>query len=102
MGMCQEQAFYHLQILKEVPGQNRFVEAKRIRTEYNTTDVRMPQQAFTLAELCNNDKNARIRFALETRSGVDIHVATTTIGELESGKLTLEAGNGCTLVFQEF
>ena len=62
----------------------------------------MPQAAFNLAELCNNDRNARIKFALENTAGVDIHEAVTTIADLESGKTTVNAGNGATVVFQDF
>lgn len=102
MGMCQERAFYRLQVLKEVPGQDRFVTVRNMPDQYNTNDVRMRPCVFTLNELCNNDRQARIRFDLSTAAGVDIHSAITTVADLEAGKTTLNAGNGCTAVLDNF
>ena len=58
--------------------------------------------SFSLNELCNNDRQARIRFDLSTAAGVDIHSAVTTVADLEAGKTTVNANNGCTAVFDEF
>lgn len=102
MGMCPESAFYHVEIMKEVPGQDRFVQFKRMTDQYNTADVRMRQQAFTLAELCNNDRQARLKFCLVARSGQTLHTGICSIADLESGKTTLDVGNGATLVFDSF
>ena len=100
--MCQENAFYRLQVLKEVPGQDRFVTVRNCPDQYNTSDVRMRPYSFTLAELCNNDRQARVKFDLSMPNGTDIHSAITTIADLEAGRTTLDAGNGCTLVLNEF
>ena len=57
---------------------------------------------FSLNELCNNDRQARLRFDISTAEGVDIHSAVITVAELEAGKTTVNAGNGCTATFNEF
>jgi hypothetical protein len=101
MGMCQERAHYRCQIMKEVPGTDNFVLATTVPGSFNTPDVRMPQQTIPLAELCNGNKNSRIKFALVTRAG-EVAGAITTIADLEAGKTTLEAHGNCTLVVDAF
>ena len=63
----------------------------------------MPVQTFNLASLCNCDKNARIKFALVTVAGNrEINSCVTTINDLIAGKTTLNAGQNCSLVVNQF
>ena len=58
----------------------------------------MDPTSATLTELCNGDKSARIRF--EFFGGQDQHIfnsATTSIEELASGNVSLDAGDGARL-----
>lgn len=48
MGMCLERNYYICEIMKEVPGTNNFVVSARVPGEFNTSDVRMPEQSFPL------------------------------------------------------
>ena len=92
MGMCNERSFYQCVIRKEVPGQNHFVDAIRVKDMFQAADVRMKAQQVPLMEICNNNRNARIKFCLVTRNGMEIHSCATTIADLESGKTTMNAG----------
>ena len=64
MGMCQERTHYHIEIMKEVPGTNNFVTAVKLPGSYNNPNVKILEQVTTLNQVCNGDKNARIKFAV--------------------------------------
>ena len=54
-------------------------------------------------DLCNGDKNSRIRFSVRICfSTKEIHSLVTTIAELESGRINFEAGEGCIITFDQF
>ena len=90
--------------MKEVPGGgDRFTVATTVPGQFNSTDSRMPAQSTPLGELCNSDKNARIKFALVSGpSNRILNSAITTITDLEAGKTTLDIGSGATLVVDNF
>lgn len=103
MGMCSERVFYRCQIMKEVPGGgDRFTVATTVPGQFNSTDTRMPIQSIPLGELCNSDKNSRIKFALVGPNNVMLHSAMTTLTDLEAGKTTLDMGTGATLIVDNF
>ena len=67
--MCSERIYYRCQIKREVPGQaDRFAVVVTAPGEFNTGDARMTEQTVSLGELCNSDKNARIKFTLADRN----------------------------------
>jgi len=106
MGMCSSRQFYRCQIMKEVPGDNnRFVVAATVPGEFNAANVRMPMMQIPMGALCNNDKNARIKFSLQSNRNNTIQVfqeCVTSIAELESGKTALNCGNNCTALVENF
>jgi len=103
MGMCQERNFYACEIMKEVPGTDNFAVCARVPGEFNTADVRLPEQILPLGQLCNADKNARIKFAIvAARGNVVYNECVTTVSALIGGSTTLPAGNGATLVVDNF
>ena len=54
-------------------------------------------------DLCNGDKNSRIKFSVRTCfKESELHSLVTTIAELESGRINFEAGNGCLITFDMF
>ena len=102
--MCQERILYRCNIMQEVPGQNdRFVTIGQVPGTFNAAQATMPLQTFKLAELCNCDRNARIKFALvNIQTNREIQSAVTTLADLEKGQTTLNAGRNCTVVLNNF
>jgi hypothetical protein len=88
--------------MKEVPGQNHFTITQTLPGQFNTPDTRMKAQTIPLGELCNSNRQARIKFCLVTSTGLELHHGITTVADLEAGKTTLEVGNGATLVVDNF
>ena len=73
MGMCTERAYYRCEIMSEIPGTQNFAVKARVPGQFNTADVRMPEQVIPLGQLCNADKSARIKFALVANQGNHIY-----------------------------
>ena len=80
--------------MKEAPGNNgTFVTAVRVPGVYNAPMVNMPEQVIPLGQLCNANKDNRIKFAIVSNStGKILHETVTSVSELESGRTQLSAG----------
>ena len=96
--MCSSRMNYVCHIMKEAPGDNNhFVVAYTVPNRYNSARALMPQQEVSLAQICNGNKNARIKFVLQDQgANYTFHEATTTVADLEAGKTTLSCGHDCT------
>ena len=102
LGMCGTPQQYVCRVLREVDV-NRFVQVHQVQGRYNSAQTRMPQQEILLSQLCNDDKNQRIKFAIQNpTTNASYHEATTTVGELEKGKTTLDCGSSCNLRLDNF
>ena len=91
IGMCGERAFYVGEVHQEVPGTNNFARVASFPNQFNGPTVMLPERIFPLAQLCNADKQARIKFALANRQGREFYSVITSVSELESGKTTFQA-----------
>ena len=49
----------------------------------------MPEQVIPLAQLCNADKSAQIKFVIASPEGREFNSMMTTINDLEAGRTTL-------------
>jgi len=104
MGMCSERQKYVMRILKEVPGEdNRFVVAHTVPSTMISAQANYKMQEVMLAALCNDNRDARIKFVLvNPSSNFVFHEAITSVKALEEGKTTLECGHGGSLRFDNF
>lgn len=60
------------------------------------------EQIIFLTDLCNNNKDAPIKFGIVNSSGKEINAVQTTIHELEGGKRSFKGKSGASLSFLEF
>ena len=88
MGMCPDPSPYHLEIMKQVPGTDQFVIARRVGGTFLRTQrqITVPRTVFPLANICDGNKDTRIKFVLvaDTASPnrVELHSVETTIAAL--------------------
>ena len=86
MGMCAERAHFICEIQKEVPGTNNFVTSVTLPGQFNTADVNMQEKTVTLGELCNADKDSRLKVVLKNPATNTIfNEAFTSVTQLVSG-----------------
>ena len=66
-------------------------------------EVSVPKVEFHfLTDICNNNKDAPIKFGIVTESGKELNAVITTINELEGGKCDFEGKAGASLNFAQF
>jgi len=72
-----------------VPGTTNFAVAVRVPGQFNSENCNMPEQVIPLAQLCNADKSAQIKFVIASPEGREFNSMLTTINDLEAGRTTL-------------
>ena len=87
--MCGSAGQYVCEIHKMVPGTTNFALAVRVPGQFNSENCNMPEQVIPLAQLCNADKSAQIKFVIASPEGREFNSMMTTINDLEAGRTTL-------------
>ena len=95
LGMCSAKKQYRFTIERLVFGtKNQFVVANKSALQLDG-EVSAPKVEFHyLTDICNNNKEAPIKFGIVTESGKEINAVITTINELEGGKRDFEGKAG--------
>jgi hypothetical protein len=91
IGMCQDRAIYHVEIMREISAGGSFVLVAVLPGKYNIDNVTLPEVTLPLGTLCNADKSSRIKFAIVSRTGVEFYAFITTIDDLQAGRTTISS-----------
>ena len=101
--MCRRRQAYRYTIERPVPGTKKFAVVKKSYPHKKTSIEKPPFEIHFLSELCNNNRDAPIKFGLrlDNLDQTEIDSVTTTINQLQSGNTSL-SGNGAKLDVIDF
>ena len=88
-----------------IPGTQNYAEIATTQhiKQRKSNDFKIPIQQHSLAVLCNNNQDQKIRFSVWTKDNRMINAAYVTISQLsESNMHTFECKEGAQLVLEEF
>lgn len=88
MGMCADRGYYTCEISRQIPDTDNFAVCARVPGQFNTADVRMGEQIIPLGQLCNANKDTRIKFALvsaQAQNRITFNECITTVNQLING-----------------
>jgi len=99
MGMCDEQHSYYLEVQRNVPNTDNFVTCFRQPQMLREQNQHLGVVSLLLTQICNTNKDARIRFALMRHGGVPFNYFESSVNQILGGQGTLNGHAGASLVF---
>ena len=91
------------EIGRQIPGTNNFAEifcTQHIKQK--SPDFDLPLQSLTLQALCNNNKDAMIRFSVWTRRDQMINEVQMSINQITDGGKSFNAKKDAQLILQDW
>ena len=104
IGIGRKRMTVRFEIGRQIPGTNKFAEiwcSRNFKQQSPDFDISMQQQ--TLAKLCNNNRDAKIRFSVWTKTGDKmINEVQISVNQIADGGQTIQANAGAQLVLNDW